>query len=103
MRPISLRNLLSEIIDSHADPDNPDYNQCDIDPCAWCWSATAHIDAMNDPRPLPEIIDSSPYACEDLHYNHIHAKPGFTVQVTYKNIGKLKPRQFPMGEIDEVK
>jgi hypothetical protein len=58
---------------------------------------------MNDPRPLPEIIDNRQYAREDLHYNHIHVKPGFTVQVVYKHTGKLKPRQFPMGEIDEVK
>jgi hypothetical protein len=49
--------------------------------------------------PMAEIIDSSPYAREDLHYNHIHAKPVFSVQVVYKPIGKLKPRQFPLDEV----
>lgn len=43
---IPLRDLLSEIIGSHSDQDSPDYNQCDICPCAWCESAKAHIDAM---------------------------------------------------------
>ena len=43
---IPLRDLLSEIIDSHSDPDNPDYNQCDVDPCAWCESAIVHIAEM---------------------------------------------------------
>ena len=49
--------------------------------------------------PLRETIDSSPYVREDLYYNHIHAKPGFTVQVTYKRIGKMKPRQLPLDEV----
>ena len=31
-------------------------------------------------------------------YNHIPVKPAFTVQATYKFIGKLKPRQFPLDE-----
>ena len=91
---IPLRDLLSEIIDSHSDPDNPDYNQCDIDQCAWCESANAHIAAMDDPRPLPETIDNSHYGREDL-YNRPPVKPVRSVQVTYKHIGKMKPRQFP--------
>jgi len=43
---VPLRELLSEIIYSHADPGNPDYNECDIDLCGWCWSAKAHIAEM---------------------------------------------------------
>ena len=31
-------------------------------------------------------------------YNHVPLKPAFTVQATYKFIGKLKPRQFPVDE-----
>jgi len=50
---------------------------------------------MNDPAPLPETIDNSHYVRDDLYYNHVPTKPAFTVQVTYKRIGKLKPRQFP--------
>lgn len=94
---VPLRELLSEIIYNHADPDNPDYNECDIDLCGWCWSAKAHIAAMDDPRPLPETIDNSHYGREDL-YNHTRAKPARSVQVTYKRTGKLKPRQFPLDE-----
>jgi hypothetical protein len=57
MTPVPLRNLLSEIIDSHADPDNPDYNQCDIDPCAWCESAKAHIAAMDENPPPCRVTE----------------------------------------------
>ena len=32
---------------------------------------------------------------EDCAYNRPHAKPVRSVQVTYKHIGKMKPRQFP--------
>ena len=31
-------------------------------------------------------------------YNHIPVKPVFSVKVTYKHIGKLKPRHFPLDE-----
>ena len=31
-------------------------------------------------------------------YNHIPVKPAFSVQATYKFIGKLKPRQFPFED-----
>ena len=81
---IPLRDLLSEIIDSHSDPDNPDYNQCDVDPCAWCESAIVHIAEMV----LRKIGG-------DAAYNPPTVKPARSVQVTYKRIGKMKPRQFP--------
>ena len=48
-----------------------------------------------NPIPPHEIIDSCPDDGEDLAYNHIRLKPVRSVQVTYKHIGKLKPRQFP--------
>ena len=35
---------------------------------------------------------------EDLSYNHISVKPVFSVRATYKYIGKIKPRQFPLDE-----
>ena len=31
-------------------------------------------------------------------YSHIPVKPAFSVQATYKFIGKLKPRQFPLDD-----
>lgn len=34
--------------------------------------------------------------------NHVPIKPAFTVQATYKFIGKLKPRQFPLDELIEA-
>lgn len=40
---------------------------------------------------------------KDCSYNRPPVKLVRSVQVTYKNIGKLKSRQFPMCEIDEVK
>lgn len=38
-------DLLNEVMRSHADPDSPDYNECDKDPCAWCTEAKELIDA----------------------------------------------------------
>ena len=35
---------------------------------------------------------------EDLSYNHISVRPVFSVKTTYKYIGKIKPRQFPIDE-----
>lgn len=35
---------------------------------------------------------------DDGSYTHVRLKPAFTVQATYKRIGKLKPRQFPLDE-----
>ena len=35
---------------------------------------------------------------EELSYNHIPVKTAFSVQATYKFVGKLKPRQFPVDE-----
>ena len=44
---IPLRDLLAEVVMIHADPENPDYNECDVSPCAWCESAKAHIADMD--------------------------------------------------------
>jgi hypothetical protein len=41
---------------------------------------------------------SSTQALEDFSYNHIPVKPVFSIQATYRYIGKLKPRQFPLTE-----
>jgi hypothetical protein len=35
---------------------------------------------------------------EELPYNHVSVKPVFKVQATYKYVGKLKPRRFPLDE-----
>ena len=35
---------------------------------------------------------------EELTHNRVPLKPAFTVQATYKFIGKLKPRHFPLDE-----
>lgn len=35
---------------------------------------------------------------DDGAYKHVPLKPAFTVQASYKRIGKLKPRQFPLDE-----
>ena len=43
---IPLRELLQEIIDVHADPDNPEYNGCDKDPCMWCVSAKSYLEEL---------------------------------------------------------
>ena len=35
---------------------------------------------------------------DDGSYNRVPLKPSFTVHATYKFIGKLRPRQFPLDE-----
>lgn len=35
---------------------------------------------------------------EDLSYNHISIRPVFSAKATYKYIGKIKPRKFPLDE-----
>ena len=34
-----LKELLGEVMRAHADPDNPEYNECDVEPCEWCTRA----------------------------------------------------------------
>lgn len=50
MNIIPMINLLTEVMDNHADPDNPDYNGCDKDPCMWCTSARWHRRALRRVR-----------------------------------------------------
>jgi len=38
-----MRQLLGEIMSEHSDPDDPNYNECDLDPCQWCIEAQALI------------------------------------------------------------
>lgn len=52
-------------------------------------------------RELVEPVENlrAPMAnIEDFSYNHIPLKPVFSVRATYKHIGKLKPREFPLAE-----
>lgn len=48
--------------------------------------------SIEAPRAMPRG------SSDELSYNHIPLKPAFSVQATYKFIGKLKPRQFPLDE-----
>ena len=32
----AIRNLLEEVIRWHSDPESPEYNECEKDPCLWC-------------------------------------------------------------------
>lgn len=45
-----------------------------------------------------ENLRASMQGVEDLSYNHISVRPVFSVRATYKYIGKIKPRQFPLDE-----
>lgn len=40
--------LFQEIIDGHANPDYPSYNDCNIHPCMWCVQAQKMIDDVRD-------------------------------------------------------
>ena len=45
-----------------------------------------------------EALQSLVQSRDDGSYSHVPLKPAFSVQATYKFIGKLKPRQFPLDE-----
>lgn len=54
--------------------------------------------AVRDLAESIEALHAMLHSGEELSYSHVPAKPAFSVQATYKFIGKLKPRQFPLDE-----
>ena len=42
-RDAEINSLLREVMQQHADPDAPEYNQCDTEPCNWCERAAKLI------------------------------------------------------------
>ena len=64
---IPLRDLLKEIILNHSDPNNPDYNECDKEPCAWCLSAIIHYRMICSSHGYNDTKDTFPddYATGD--------------------------------------
>ena len=38
------RPLLQETVDSHSDPESPEYNECDTAICLWCEGARKVLD-----------------------------------------------------------
>lgn len=38
--PPSLESLVREVMFWHADPESPNYNECDKSPCEWCSNAS---------------------------------------------------------------
>jgi hypothetical protein len=46
----SFKELLCEVMRAHADPDNPEYNECDIEPCEWCTRAGELILYLPTPK-----------------------------------------------------
>lgn len=47
-REAALAALLNEVMLAHANPNDPDYNECDKSPCQWCQIARW----LTDPRHL---------------------------------------------------
>lgn len=39
----NLERLIGEVIFAHADKNSPEYNECDIDICAWCSESKQNI------------------------------------------------------------
>jgi len=39
-----VKGCLQEVVEQHKDPNDIDYNECDIDECQWCVDATKAID-----------------------------------------------------------
>lgn len=54
--------------------------------------------AVRDLAESIEALQALMQNTDDGSYKHVPLKPAFTVQATYKRIGKLKPRQFPLDE-----
>ena len=72
---IPLRDLLAEVVMIHADPANPDYNECDVSPCAWCESARVYIDEMR-PGCVDESDDDPDFFCDDDDLGCQHCNDG---------------------------
>lgn len=43
VRDAEIESLLREVMRQHADPDAPEYNECDTAPCNWCERAVRII------------------------------------------------------------
>ena len=54
--------------------------------------------AVRDLAESIEALQAMLQSRAEPSYNHIPVKPAFSVQATYKFIGKLKPRQFPLDD-----
>jgi hypothetical protein len=55
-------------------------------------------EAVRDLAESIEALNALLHNGDEASYSRVPAKPTFSVQVTYKFIGKLKPRQFPLDE-----
>lgn len=54
--------------------------------------------AIRDLAENIQALQALMQSADDGSYKHVPLKRAFTVQATYKHIGKLKPRQFPLDE-----
>ena len=54
--------------------------------------------AVRDLAESIEALQAMMQSGVEQSYNHVPATRAFAVQATYKFIGKLKPRQFPLDE-----
>ena len=54
--------------------------------------------AVRDLAESIEALQAMLQSRAEPSYNHIPIKTAFSVQATFKFIGKLKPRQFPLDE-----
>jgi hypothetical protein len=55
-------------------------------------------DAVRDLAESIEAFNGVLHNRDEIPYNHVPAKPAFSVQATYKFIGKLRPRLLPLDE-----
>jgi len=51
-------NLLDEVMWWHCDPDSPDYNGCDTEPCSWCAKAASTLAHMERVKRTKERMAS---------------------------------------------
>lgn len=62
-----VRPLIEEVLRIHADPNSPDYNDCDTDPCGWCVKANTFLStgcgngwvSKEDVKPLVEALEGA--------------------------------------------
>jgi len=53
--------LLTEVMEWHANPDSGEYNECDSSTCHWCQMAGALIDELQPSDALPRKADRHPF------------------------------------------
>ncbi len=43
-----IKELLTDVTSAHCDPESPDHNYCEVNPCQWCEDARKVLEDLNE-------------------------------------------------------